>query len=257
MRKVGFQPGADSIELSPEQEGEIEISLKPDDARQSPAAVRKALQGVELRRDTSAATDSVGRGELLALPLGDDPLRIISQTAGMSLNPTEEGATVVNVGGARSENSNVFYDGLSPSIRAAARVGPANPGGTGSGKDQGRLREGPIREAKRAGLVGTVVTRRGGEQYHGSRFGYFRNDKLNSRNFFDRDRPQDNRAQFGGVWEGLFASPAFTRAVTARSSSQPSSIFANRWEPPGSPASPPRWNTEGIIRSPPERAEFR
>ena len=204
--KTGFHDGSDTIELAPEQEGEIEIDLVPEDTPQNAEALRVAVEQREIRSDTSAATDSVGRRELRALPLGDDPLRIISQTAGMSLNLTEEGATVVNVGGARSENSNVFYDGF---ISLNPRTGSELIRPTLEALEAVKTKAdaNSAQYAKRAGLVATVVTKRGGDQYHGSLFAYFRNDILNARNYFDGTKPDNNRAQFGAVLGGPVRIP--------------------------------------------------
>src|SRR6516162_8001766 len=45
----------------------------------------------------------------------------------------------------------------------------------------------------------SVITKSGGNAYHGSLFEYFRNDKLDARNFFDRTNPSVLRLnQFGG-----------------------------------------------------------
>ena len=45
----------------------------------------------------------------------------------------------------------------------------------------------------------SVITKSGGNAYHGSLFDYFRNDKLDARNFFDRTNPSVLRLnQFGG-----------------------------------------------------------
>ena len=124
----------------------------------------------------------------------------------MSLNVTEEGAAAVNVGGARSESNNVFYDGF---VSLNPRTGTEfiRPVLEALETVKTKADAGSAQFAKRAGLVATVVTKRGGEQFHGSLFGYFRNNTLNSRNFFDGARPENNRAQFGGVLGGPVRIP--------------------------------------------------
>jgi hypothetical protein len=48
-----------------------------------------------------------------------------------------------------------------------------------------------------AGGVFNIVTRAGTNELHGSAFEYFRNDALDSRNYFDTEKPPFNRNQFG------------------------------------------------------------
>ena len=72
----GFAPWALDVEVFAEEDAEIDIGLEPASAPANPEAVRRAIEKQQLQRDTSAATDTVGRRELLSLPLGDDPLAL-------------------------------------------------------------------------------------------------------------------------------------------------------------------------------------
>lgn len=53
-----------------------------------------------------------------------------------------------------------------------------------------------------AGPTVSIVTRRGTRGFHGSVFEYVRNENLDARNFFDPEKPDFSRHQFGGALGG-------------------------------------------------------
>jgi hypothetical protein len=55
---------------------------------------------------------------------------------------------------------------------------------------------------RNSGSVVNVVTKGGSNQIHGSAYEFFRNKALNTRGFFDQERPQFNQNQFGGTFGG-------------------------------------------------------
>jgi hypothetical protein len=55
---------------------------------------------------------------------------------------------------------------------------------------------------RNSGAVVNVVTKGGTNEFHGNLFHFFRNEKLNSRGFFDTARPRFNQNQFGGTFGG-------------------------------------------------------
>jgi hypothetical protein len=50
---------------------------------------------------------------------------------------------------------------------------------------------------RNSGAIVNIATRSGGNEYHGELFEFFRNEKLDARNFFDISRPPFKRNQFG------------------------------------------------------------
>lgn len=53
-----------------------------------------------------------------------------------------------------------------------------------------------------SGVQVTVITKSGTNDYHGELFEFLRNDKLDARNFFDREKPPFRQNQFGGAVGG-------------------------------------------------------
>ena len=76
------------------------------------------------------------------------------------------------------------------------------------------------------GAVVNVITRSGGNQFHGSAFEFLRNSDLDARQFFDASKPQFQQNQFGGAIGGpirknrtfFFADYQSTRVHTAATS---------------------------------------
>jgi hypothetical protein len=62
-------------------------------------------------------------------------------------------------------------------------------------------------EFSRAGGMLNATTKAGSNEFHGAAFNFLRNDKLDARNFFARDREILKRNQFGGVLSGPLTIP--------------------------------------------------
>jgi hypothetical protein len=58
---------------------------------------------------------------------------------------------------------------------------------------------------RNSGAVVNVVTRAGTNDFHGSVLEFFRNRTLNTRGFFDTEKPQFNQNQYGGTFGGPLA----------------------------------------------------
>src|SRR5437899_794730 len=55
---------------------------------------------------------------------------------------------------------------------------------------------------RNSGSVVNVVTKSGTNQFHGNMYEFFRNKVLNSRGYFDTEKPKFNQNQFGGTFGG-------------------------------------------------------
>ena len=180
----------------------------------SPAAVTETVtveSGAQLVDTSSNALGRVVTGrELVDLPLngrnftqlgllqtGVAPLTAGIATAGGSLRQGQAYA----VNGMRPEQNNYLVDGAQnlnrmdggyalrlpvdaiAEFRILTQSAPPEYGGT-------------------AGATTSVVTRSGGNQYHGSAYEFLRNDAFDARNFFSRDVEPLNQHQFGGTVGG-------------------------------------------------------
>ena len=109
--------------------------------------------------------------------------------------------SAMNVNGARATNTNFYVDGFNNrnARGAAAQVRPNIDAlqefkmeVSGFSAEYGRM----------AGGILNMVLRSGTNDYHGSLFHYLRNDILDARGFFDRDKNKLRRNQFGATLSG-------------------------------------------------------
>ena len=96
------------------------------------------------------------------------------------------------------ENTDPMFNSYSinPSVDAIQEFTVQSRGSSG---DYGRS----------AGSDVIVVTRSGTNEFHGSVWEYFRNAKLDARNFFDPVRPDYKQNQFGGTFGGPLVLPRY------------------------------------------------
>ncbi|MEK7406191.1 MAG: TonB-dependent receptor, partial [Acidobacteriota bacterium] len=109
--------------------------------------------------------------------------------------------SAMNVNGARATNTNFYVDGFNNrnARGAAAQVRPNIDAlqefkmeVSGFSAEYGRM----------AGGILNMVLRSGTNDHHGSLFHYLRNDILDARGFFDRDKNKLRRNQFGATLSG-------------------------------------------------------
>ena len=55
---------------------------------------------------------------------------------------------------------------------------------------------------RKSGAMVVAATKSGTNDYHGDLFYFLRNDNLDARNFFDQQKPEFKRNQFGGTFGG-------------------------------------------------------
>ncbi len=113
--------------------------------------------------------------------------------------------TKVSVGGARPNQNLFVIDGAD--ANDALNSTPAGATGQMTGVEtiaEFRVSTNPMNAkfGRAAGGVFSMVTKSGGNELHGSLFGFHRNDNFDARNFFDAERPEFRRHQFGGSLGG-------------------------------------------------------
>jgi len=178
--------------------------------------------------NTESATVStvVDRRFVENLPLNGRSFQsLITMTPGVVLTPassTSPGQFSVN--GQRSDANYFTVDGVSANVAvqpgtalglqgAGAAPGLSAQGGTNSLVSVDALQEFKIQTSTYAPEFGrmpggqiSIVTRSGTNQFHGSIFEYFRNDKLDSADYFVKrqglTKPREHQHDFGGVLGG-------------------------------------------------------
>jgi outer membrane receptor protein involved in Fe transport len=107
--------------------------------------------------------------------------------------------------GARPQSNLFLIDGTD--INDQADFTPGNAAGVTLGVET--LREFKVLTSnygaeygRKSGAVVVAVTKSGTNSYHGDLFQFLRNDNLDARNFFDQQKPEFKRNQFGGTFGG-------------------------------------------------------
>jgi hypothetical protein len=153
---------------------------------------------------TSAGGDVVETKRIQELPLnGRNPLQLASLLPGVSVsrNPVaitsgNRNANFVNVNGSRSNETDYQLDGMR-FAGAYNNSGLNYPSPDALQEFKLITNSYSAEYGYYAGSIFTAVTRSGTNQIHGALWEFFRNDKLNARNFFAATVPVLRQNQFG------------------------------------------------------------
>ncbi|OFW04497.1 MAG: hypothetical protein A3G20_04625 [Acidobacteria bacterium RIFCSPLOWO2_12_FULL_59_11] len=196
-----------TVELNAGQQLTLNFML-PRIAGEEPAPGKPAAEP-----PPTAAANLISESQLLGLPLnGRSYSQLATLQAGVSDSSAASasrgvGGGNLSVSGSRNSSNHFLLDGTT--IMTAGNSVPRSAAGvqlgsdtvyqvqvfaTGYGSEYGRS----------SGGVLNSITRSGSNQFHGTLFEYFRNSKLDARNFFDRDQnpPPFKRNQFGFTLAG-------------------------------------------------------
>jgi len=205
IAKSGFQTIRETaLELQVGQTARLDAQLNVGAVTES---IEIKAEVPLLNTETSSRGDVVTTKELTEMPLnGRDFNDLAFLVAGVQ--PAEQGGKgspyVAN--GARADASNVTIDGINDQNPrdAGAQARPPLDAlqefkfqTSGYSAEYGRL----------AGGVVNMVLRSGGNQLHGSLFEFVRNDLFDARNFFDINKSELRRNQFGGTLSGPITLP--------------------------------------------------
>jgi hypothetical protein len=159
-------------------------------------------------------TESATRGDVLLvkeldeMPLqGRDFTDLAFLVAGVSEKAqTGQGTSPMSVNGSRAADTNFLIDGFT------AREGQF--GGVQVRPPLESMQEFKMQVSgfsaefgRNAGGAMNMVLKSGGNRFHGSLFEFFRNDKLDARNFFSADKPPLRQNQFGATLAGPVLVP--------------------------------------------------
>jgi hypothetical protein len=207
-----------SVELVVGQAFDLAAELKPAGSSESVTIVG----GEEAALDTSSARmgANVNETEVKGLPLNGRQLSQLYLQAPGALNSGSGTFGDIRFSGRAVEQNAVRYDGVEGSAIIDASPGNLNGEIASPFRLQASLenvQEFRVESSSYPAEYGTgtggqvsVVTKSGGNRFHGSGFEYLRNDKLDSRNFFDRDIKSPLRLnQFGASLGGPVVKDKF------------------------------------------------
>lgn len=134
--------------------------------------------------------------------LGRSPLSLVAFVPGASVDPSDPTFTRIN--GARQGSNNTRLDGIDVNDSVAPRLGLSMTAVNTDSLEEVRIitNGGKAEYGRNAGGQVEMVTRSGGNQYHGSAFNFLRNTSLNANNWFNNasgaKRPVFIQNIFGG-----------------------------------------------------------
>jgi hypothetical protein len=207
-----------SVELVVGQALNLDVEMKPAGATESITIVG----GEEAALDTSSARmgANVNQEEVKGLPLNGRQLSQLYLQAPGALNSGSGTFGDIRFSGRAVEQNAVRYDGVEGSAIIDSSPGNLNGEIASPFRLQASLenvQEFRVESSSYPAEYGTgtggqvsVVTKSGGNRYHGSAFEYLRNEKLDSRNWFDRDIKSPLRLnQFGASLGGPVVKDKF------------------------------------------------
>src|SRR5262247_4407150 len=207
-----------AVELVVGQALNLDVEMKPAGASESITIVGSE----EAALDTSSARmgANVNQNEVQGLPLNGRQLSQLYLQAPGALNSGSGTFGDIRFSGRAVEQNAVRYDGVEGSAIIDASPGNLNGEIASPFRLQASLenvQEFRVESSSYPAEYGTgsggqvnVVTKSGGNRYHGSAFEFLRNDKLDSRNFFDRDFKSPLRLnQFGASLGGPIVKDRF------------------------------------------------
>lgn len=240
VTKDGFAPlTRDGIVLRVGDRASLDLELKVGDASQS---VEVTAAPPLLQANRGAVSFVVEQTKVVTLPLdGRNFVPLIALSPGVNLPP---GNLLPRINGSRPRVSEYIYDGIS--------VLQPEPGQVAfypiiDAIDEFRVETNSYSAeyGRSNGGVIMVNQKSGSNEFHGTLFEFFRNEKLNARNLFATGagaKPRFRRNQYGFVlggpvqknktfffadWQGTRLNTGVVRTSTVPTSAQRRGVFAN------------------------------
>src|SRR6185312_5449748 len=201
--KQGFSTAIqDNLVLPPDQIRKVDFTLDVGEIRQS---VSVSGQATVLETETGHVSSQMNQAALASLPVVNNSVFNL-----MALQPGVTGRSMgvdnlsgrstagVNFAGARQDSNSYSMDGMS--VNSISRGGAAEVAPNVESVEQVavQLNDANASEGRNMGAHVNIVSKAGTNQFHGSVWDYFSNDRLNTRNFFSTAAvPPLHRNQFG------------------------------------------------------------
>jgi hypothetical protein len=199
----GFGKSVSNVSLAIGQDLVLDVSLTV--AATEAQVMVESGSGV-LQQESAELSGVIGRKQILDLPLNG---RSYSQLAllepGVVATTNRRGGVArhgmqVNINGAGARSNGVLLDGTSTVDAYNSGVGNAVGNSLGVDAVQEFRVLTNAYSAQYGGSSGgmiSIITKSGTNDFHGTAFEFLRNDNLDARNFFDDEKPEFKRNQFG------------------------------------------------------------
>jgi hypothetical protein len=210
------------IELAGFQAQESKVALRSGerirvDGRLGLGSVTESVQVTAeaplLQTESSTLSTLVTETEVQDLPVnGRNFIRLIqlvpganegaSNALGSGNRPDDRRQTsAVSINGAGDNQNNMLIDGMDNNERAIGTIG-VRPSMDAIAEVRVQTNNYAAEVGRTAGGVVNLLTKAGTNVFHGSAYGFFRDDKFDARDFFAREDPVLSQQQFGGSLGG-------------------------------------------------------
>jgi hypothetical protein len=199
------------VTLQVRQRAQINVTLAVGDVAETINVVGEGLG--QLEAESSAMGAVINTTQVKDLPMPNrNILNLLTLVGGVSSGGAATGinASQLSINGSRTLNSEFAVDGVS--------VVSGSTGGVGRMPSTEAIREFRVLTSgytaeygRTSGGFVSVVSDSGNNDFHGSLYEYFRNEKLNANNYFrnlrGQERQTDRYNQFGGKFGGPLVIP--------------------------------------------------
>ncbi|MDP2997402.1 MAG: carboxypeptidase regulatory-like domain-containing protein [Bryobacterales bacterium] len=192
------------FELQVDQTARFEFQMTVGDVSQS---VEVTAEVPLLNTENASRGEVVVTQEIMEMPLeGRDFNDLTFMVPGVARKAQGGSGSALNINGARSDNTNFLIDGFANNN---VRGGGAQARPPIDALQEYKLQTNgyPAEYGRRAGGVMSMVLKSGTNQFHGTLFEFLRDDVFDARNFFDAEKSQLRRNQFGGTLHGPLMLP--------------------------------------------------
>jgi hypothetical protein len=212
VQAMGFaQSKITGVTLQVDQRARVDVQLKPGEVAESITVVGESIGRLEAESSSMGAV--IGNNFVLGLPLPNrNVLNTLTLVGGVSSGGAATGinASQLSINGSRTLNSEFSVDGVS--VVSGSTGGVQRLPSAEVVREFKVLTSGYTAEYGRTsgGFVNAILDS-GANDFHGTLYEYFRNEKLNANNFFNNlrgvRRPTDRYNQFGGKISGPVLIP--------------------------------------------------
>ncbi|MBL8179905.1 MAG: TonB-dependent receptor [Bryobacterales bacterium] len=200
-----------NVTLQVDQRARVNITLQPGELAETITVTGEGIG--QLEAETSSVGAIINTSQVRDLPMPNrNILNLLTLVGGVSSGGAATGinASQLSINGSRTLNSEFAVDGVS--VVSGSTGGVQRIPSTEAVREFRVLTSGYTAEYGRtSGGFVSVITDSGTNDFHGSLYEYFRNEKLNANNYFrnlrGQTRPTDRFNQFGGKIGGPVLLP--------------------------------------------------